>query len=50
LIGKGNSAQDMLASGVLGDVGRNFQDPYRFLYDVAKGFQAHYTNFGGNVV
>jgi hypothetical protein len=50
LTGKGNSAQDMLDAGVLGDVGRTFQDPYRFLYDVAKGFQAHYTNFGGNVV
>ncbi len=50
LTGKGNSAQDMLEAGVLGDVGRTFQDPYRFLYDVAKGFQAHYTNFGGNVV
>ena len=50
LIGKGNSAQDMLTAGVLGDVGRTFQDPFRFLYDVAKGFQAHYTNFGGNVV
>jgi len=50
LTGKGNSAQDMLDAGVLGDVGRTFADPYRFLYDVAKGFQAHYTNFGGNVV
>ena len=47
---KGNSAQDMLDKGVLNDVGRTFQDPYRFLYDAAKGFQAHYTNFGGNVV
>jgi len=27
-----------------------FQDPNRFLYDVVKGLQAHYTNFGGNVV
>ena len=50
LIGKGNSAQDMLKNGALADLGRNFQDPSRFLYDVAKGFQAHYTNFGGNVV
>ena len=47
---KGNSAQDMLEKGVLNDVGRVFQDPNRFLYDVAKGLQAHYTNFGGNVV
>jgi len=47
---KGNSAQDMVEKGVLNDVGRTFQDPYRFLYDAVKGFQAHYTNFGGNVV
>jgi glyoxylase-like metal-dependent hydrolase (beta-lactamase superfamily II) len=50
LTSKGNSAQDMLDIGVLNDVGRQFQDPFRFLYDVAKGLQAHYTNFGGNVV
>lgn len=47
---KGNSAEDMLAKGVLNDVGRQFQDPYKFLHDAVKGFQAHYTNFGGNVV
>jgi glyoxylase-like metal-dependent hydrolase (beta-lactamase superfamily II) len=47
---KGRSAQDMLNDGVLNQVNRKFQDPYRFLYDVAKGLQAHYTNFGGNVV
>jgi cyclase len=46
----GNSAQDMLDKHVLNDVGRVFQDPGRFLYDVVKGLQAHYTNFGGNVV
>jgi glyoxylase-like metal-dependent hydrolase (beta-lactamase superfamily II) len=47
---KGNSAQDMVEKGVLNDVGRTFRDPYKFLYDAVKGFQAHYTNFGGNVV
>jgi hypothetical protein len=31
-------------------VGRKFQDPARFLYDAVKGYQGHYTNFGGNVV
>jgi hypothetical protein len=40
----------MLNDGVMNDVARKFQDPYRFLYDAAKGYQAHYTNFGGNVV
>jgi glyoxylase-like metal-dependent hydrolase (beta-lactamase superfamily II) len=46
----GRSAQDMLEAGVLKEVRREFQDPYRFLYDVSKGLWAHYTNFGGNIV
>jgi glyoxylase-like metal-dependent hydrolase (beta-lactamase superfamily II) len=47
---QGNSAQDMLDAGVLGEVERKFQDPYKFLYDIAKSNWAHYTNFGGNIV
>lgn len=47
---QGRSAQDMLEAGVLNEVQRTFQDPYRFLYDVAKSHWAHYTNFGGNIV
>lgn len=47
---QGCSAQDMLDAGVLQEVSRTFEDPYRFLYDVAKGHWAHYTNFGGNIV
>ena len=46
----GRSARDMLNDGVMNDIGRQFQDPYQFLYDVSKGNWAHYTNFGGNVV
>jgi len=46
----GRSAQDMLEAGVLSEVKRKFDDPYRFLYDVCKGNWAHYTNFGGNIV
>ncbi len=46
----GRSAQDMLEEGVMNEVGRKFDDPYRFLYDVSKGLWAHYTNFGGNIV
>jgi len=46
----GRSAKDMLDDGILNDVGRKFEDPYRFLYDVSKGNWAHYTNFGGNIV
>lgn len=47
---KGRSAEDMHEAGVMNEVSRKFEDPFRFLYDVAKGLQAHYTNFGGNVV
>ena len=50
LTAHGRSAQDMLEAGVMNEVSRKFQDPAKFLYDVAKGLQAHYTNFGGNVV
>jgi cyclase len=46
----GRSAQDMLDAGVLNEVKRKFDDPFRFLYDVCKGNWAHYTNFGGNIV
>ena len=47
---QGRSAQDMLDAGVIKEVNRQFEDPYRFLYDVSKGLWAHYTNFGGNIV
>jgi glyoxylase-like metal-dependent hydrolase (beta-lactamase superfamily II) len=50
LLMEGHSAQDMLERGVLDDIGRRFEDPYRFLYDVSKGLWAHYTNFGGRSV
>lgn len=50
LVNAGRDAEDMLEAGVLDEVDRKFDDPYRFLYDVAKGLWAHYTNFGGNVV
>ncbi len=44
------SAQDILDAGVMDEIDRTFDDPYKFLYDAAKGLWAHYTNFGGNVV
>src|SRR5690606_6693709 len=50
LVNAGRSAEDLLEAGVLDEVDRKFEDPYRFLYEVAKGLWAHYTNFGGNVV
>ncbi len=50
LVSNGRSAQDMLEAGVMDEIDREFDDPYRFLYDVAKGLWAHYTNFGGKTV
>jgi cyclase len=50
LVNSGRSAQDILDAGVMDEIDRKFEDPDRFLYDVAKGLWAHYTNFGGNVV
>lgn len=50
LVNNGRSAQDILEAGVMDEIDRKFNDPYKFLYDVAKGLWAHYTNFGGNVV
>jgi glyoxylase-like metal-dependent hydrolase (beta-lactamase superfamily II) len=47
---KGHDAQDMLDVGVMDEVERRFEDPYRFLHDVCKGHWAHYTNFGGATV
>lgn len=47
---QGHSARDMLEAGVMDEIERRFNDPYQFLYDVAKGHWAHYTNFGGNIV
>jgi glyoxylase-like metal-dependent hydrolase (beta-lactamase superfamily II) len=50
LVSNGRSAQDMLEAGVMDEIDRKFDDPYRFLYDVARGLWAHYTNFGGKTV
>lgn len=50
IMAKGGSAKDMLDQGVMAQVDRHFQDPYRFFYDISKGYQAHYTNVGANVV
>ena len=50
LVSNGRSAQDILEAGVMDEIDRQFDDPYRFLYDVAKGLWAHYTNFGGKTV
>lgn len=50
LMSKGHSGKDMLEQGALDEFSRKFADPGRFLYDISKGYQAHYTNVGANVV
>ena len=46
----GESAKDILAAGVLEDLGRAFEDPSKFLYDVHKGFWAHHNKLMPDVV
>lgn len=47
---KGHNAQDMMESGLLDEIERKFENPYKFFYDVARSNWAHYTNFGGATV
>ena len=46
----GETAADMLAAGLLSDLGREFADPARFLYDVHKGFWAHHNTLTHDIV
>jgi glyoxylase-like metal-dependent hydrolase (beta-lactamase superfamily II) len=47
---EGDSADDMLAGGVLNGLGRAFKDPRTLLYDVHKGLWAHHNKLNANVV
>jgi cyclase len=47
---EGDSPRDMLERGVLKGLARTWKDPYRFLYDAAKGLWAHHDKLGPNVV
>jgi cyclase len=46
----GESAEDMLAAGVLDGLGRTFDDPYKLLYDTHKGFWAHHNKLMPDIV
>jgi glyoxylase-like metal-dependent hydrolase (beta-lactamase superfamily II) len=46
----GESAKDILAAGVLDGLGRTFDEPYKFLYDVHKGFWAHHNKLMPDVL
>ncbi len=47
---EGDGPKDMLEGGVLKGLARTWKDPYKFLYDAAKGCWAHHDKLGPNVV
>lgn len=47
---EGDGPQDMLEGGVLEGLARSWKDPYKFLYDAAKGLWAHHDKLDPNVV
>ena len=47
---EGDGPKDMLGRGVLKGLARTWSDPYKFLYDAAKGLWAHHDKLGPNVV
>jgi glyoxylase-like metal-dependent hydrolase (beta-lactamase superfamily II) len=47
---EGEGPKDMLERGVLKGLARTWNDPYRFLYDAAKGLWAHHDKLAPNVV
>ena len=49
-IREGDGPKDMLDEGVLKGLAREWKDPYKFLYDAAKGCWAHHDKLGPNVV
>ena len=47
---EGAGPKDMLERGALKGLARTWKDPYKFLYDAAKGLWAHHDKLGPNVV
>ena len=47
---QGESPRDMLEAGVLTGLARTWKDPYKFLYDAAKGMFAHHNKLDPSVV
>ena len=47
---EGDGPKDMLEEGVLKGLPRTWKDPYKFLYDAAKGLWAHHDKLDPNVV
>jgi cyclase len=47
---EGDGPKEMLEEGVLNGLVRTWKDPYKFLYDAAKGLWAHHDKLDPNVV
>jgi glyoxylase-like metal-dependent hydrolase (beta-lactamase superfamily II) len=47
---QGDSAREMLEAGVLKGLPRTWKDPYKFLYDAAKGMFAHHNKLDPAVI
>lgn len=47
---QGDGPKDMLEGGVLNGLPRTWKDPYKFLYDAAKGLWAHHNKLDRTVV
>jgi glyoxylase-like metal-dependent hydrolase (beta-lactamase superfamily II) len=47
---QGDGPMDMLEGGVLKGLARTWKDPYKFLYDAAKGMWAHHNKLDPSVV
>jgi glyoxylase-like metal-dependent hydrolase (beta-lactamase superfamily II) len=47
---KGESAEDILAAGVMNGLGRTFDDPLKFLYAAHKGMWAHHNTLSPDIV
>lgn len=47
---EGEGPKEMLEGGVLNGLPRTWKDPYKFLYDAAKGLWAHHSKLDPNVV
>ena len=47
---EGDGPKDMLEGGVLKGLPRTWKDPYKFLYDAAKGLWAHHNKLDRSVV
>jgi glyoxylase-like metal-dependent hydrolase (beta-lactamase superfamily II) len=50
LVRKGESAEDILAAGVIADTGREWHDPHKFAYDAYKGMWAHHNTLMPDIV